>query len=172
MENRDVSAGAIEEGLKEQIVRVVGAFESVQEIEDLQIPLSSGGYVRLAEIARVEDTFKDKKEFVYMDGEPSVQIAVQKQTDANTVKVSEAVRVAIADLEKDLPQKSTINIGFDQAEYINLALDQVKENAYIGAGLAVLILFLFLRNLRSTLIIGLAIPIAIIATLSSCFSPV
>jgi HAE1 family hydrophobic/amphiphilic exporter-1 len=164
MENRDVSAGAIEEGLKEQIVRVVGAFESVQEIEDLQIPLSSGGYVRLAEIARVEDTFKDKKEFVYMDGEPSVQIAVQKQTDANTVKVSEAVRVAIADLEKDLPQKSTINIGFDQAEYINLALDQVKENAYIGAGLAVLILFLFLRNLRSTLIIGLAIPIAIIAT--------
>ncbi|MDD2433549.1 MAG: efflux RND transporter permease subunit, partial [Clostridia bacterium] len=164
MENRDVSAGAIEEGLKEQIVRVVGAFESVQEIEDLQIPLSSGGYVRRAEIARVEDTFTDKKEFVYMDGEPSVQIAVQKQTDANTVKVSEAVRVAIADLEKDLPQKSTINIGFDQAEYINLALDQVKENAYIGAGLAVLILFLFLRNLRSTLIIGLAIPIAIIAT--------
>ncbi|MDD2433371.1 MAG: efflux RND transporter permease subunit [Clostridia bacterium] len=164
LENRDVSAGAIEEGFKEQMVRVVGEFESVQEIEDLQIPLPSGGYVRLAEIARVEDTFKDKKEFVYMDGEPSVQIAVQKQTDANTVKVSEAVKVAIADLEKDLPQKATINVGFDQAEYINLALDQVKENAYIGAGLAVLILFLFLRNLRSTLIIGLSIPIAIIAT--------
>lgn len=164
MENRDTSVGAIEEGLKEQMVRVVGEFSSVQEIEDLQIPLASGGYVRLAEIARVEDTFKEKKEFVYMDGVPSVQIAIQKQTDANTVKVSAAVKAEIADLEKELPQKLTINVGFDQAEYINLALNQVKDNAVLGALLAILILFLFLRSIRSTLVIGTAIPISIIST--------
>jgi HAE1 family hydrophobic/amphiphilic exporter-1 len=164
MENRDASVGTIEEGLKEQMVRVVGEFSSVQEIEDLQIPLTSGGYVRLAEIARVEDTFKDTKQFVYMDGVPSVQIAIQKQTDANTVKVSEAIKTEIAELEKELPQKLKVNVGFDQAEYIRLALDQVKENALIGAALAILILFLFLRNIRSTVVIGAAIPIAIIAT--------
>ncbi|HPZ71869.1 MAG TPA: efflux RND transporter permease subunit, partial [Peptococcaceae bacterium] len=164
MENRDTSAGTIEEGLKEQMLRVVGEFSSVQDIEDMQIPLTTGGYVRLAELARVEDTVKDNNQFVYMNGEPCIQVAIQKQTDANTVRVSEGVKEALAKLQQDLPQNLKVNVAMDQADYIRLSLDQVKSNALSGAALAILILFLFLRNIRSTLIIGTAIPISIIAT--------
>ena len=164
MENRDVSVGSIEEGLKEQMLRVVGEFSSIQDIEDLQIPLTTGGYVRLAELARVEDTLKDNNQFVYMNGEPCIQVAVQKQTDANTVRVSEGVKEALATLQKELPQNLKVNMALDQADYIRLSLDQVKSNAISGAAIAIFVLFLFLRNIRSTLIIGTAIPISILAT--------
>jgi HAE1 family hydrophobic/amphiphilic exporter-1 len=164
LENRNASVGSIEEGLKEQMLRVVGEFSSVQDIEDMQIPLTTGGYVRLAELARVEDTVKDNNQFVYMNGEPCIQVAIQKQTDANTVRVSEGVKEALAKLQQDLPQNLKVNVAMDQADYIRLSLDQVKSNALSGAALAILILFLFLRNIRSTLIIGTAIPISILAT--------
>ncbi|MDD4047313.1 MAG: efflux RND transporter permease subunit [Clostridia bacterium] len=164
MENRNTSVGAVEEGLKKQVIRVTGEFNSIQEIEDLQIPLASGGYIRLADIATVEDTFKESKQLVYMNGVPSVQISVQRSTDANTVKVSDEVIKELENIKGSLPAEIQINVGFDQAEFIRLAISKVKENVIIGAVLAVLILFLFLRNIRSTLIIGTAIPISIIAT--------
>ena len=166
MENRDASVGSIEEGLKEQMLRVVGEFSSVQDIEDMQISLTTGGHIRLAELAHVEDTMKDSNQFVYMNGKPCIQVAVQKQTDANTVTVSEEIREALATLQEDLPQNLSINMALDQADYIRLSLDQVKSNAITGAALAVLILFLFLRSMRSTLIIGTAIPISILATVT------
>lgn len=164
MENRNSSAGMVEEGLREHTVRVVGEFNNVQEIEDLQIPLASGGHIRLGEIASVEDTFKDKNVFVYMDGVPSVQISIQKQTDANTVQVSEAVNEKLEEIKKYLPKEAKVLIGFDQAEYIRQSINNVTKNAIVGAILAVFVLLLFLRNIRSTLIIGLAIPISIIST--------
>lgn len=164
LENRDSSVGVIEEGLKEQVLRVVGEFESVQDIENVQIPLVTGGYVRLAEIALVEDTLKDNNQFVYMNGEPCLQISLQKQTDANTVQVSQDVNAELATMQKELPQNIQVNVAMDQAEYIQLSIDNVKGNAVSGAILAIIILFLFLRNFRSTLIIAIAIPISIIAT--------
>lgn len=164
MENRNMSAGTIEEGLKEHMVRVTGEFSSIQEIEDLQLPLASGGYIRLGEIAQIEDTYKEKNQFVYMDGVPCVQITVQRQTDANTVKVSDAINKELLEIKKLLPAEAEYKIAFDQASFIRLALDNVKSNVLIGAMLAIFILLLFLRNIRSTLIIGTAIPISIIAT--------
>jgi HAE1 family hydrophobic/amphiphilic exporter-1 len=164
MENRNTSAGTVEEGLKEHTVRVTGEFNSVQEIEGLQIPLPSGGYVRLGDLARVEDTFKEKKTFVFMDGQPAVQITVQRQTDANTVKVSDAVHKELAEIRKVLPNGVEIKVAFDSAQFIRQSINRVTGNALIGAVLAVFVLLLFLRNIRSTLIIGTAIPISIIAT--------
>lgn len=164
MENRNTAAGTIEEGLKEHIVRVTGEFRSIQEIEDLAIPLAKGGQVRLGEIARVEDTFKEQSQYVFMNGDPCVQVSVQKQSDANTIKVSDGVNAEIAELKKVLPKGTEFVVGLDQASYIRMSVDEVTSNALIGAALAVLILFLFLRNLRSTLIIGVAIPISIIST--------
>lgn len=164
MENRNVSAGSVEDGLKEHTVRVTGEFEDLQEIENLQIPLPSGGSIRLAEIAKIEDTYKDKKSYAYMDGEPCVQISIQRQTDANTVKVSDAIRQELEELKDVLPQEAKINIAFDQAEFIRLSINNVVRNVLIGAVLAVFVLLLFLRNIRSTLIIGTAIPISIITT--------
>lgn len=163
-ENRNTSAGTVEEGLKEHVVRVTGEFKNIEEIKDLQIPLSSGGYVRLEEIARVEDTYKDKSVFVYMNGKPALQVTVQRQTDANTVKVSDAVLQELEALKKVLPAGVDVKVAFDSADFIRKSISQVASNAVIGALLAVFILLLFLRNMRSTLIIGTAIPISIIAT--------
>lgn len=164
MENRNVSAGNVEEGLKEYMVRVTGEFEDLQEIENLQIPLPSGGSIRLAEIAEIEDTYKDKESFAYIDGEPCVQISIQRQTDANTVKVSDAVTKELENLKKVLPQEAKMQVAFDQAEFIRKSISNVVRNVLIGAILAVFVLLLFLRNIRSTLIIGTAIPISIITT--------
>jgi len=164
MENRNTSAGTVEEGLKEHTVRVIGEFSNLQEIENLQLALPTGGYIRLADIAKIEDTFKDKKQLVYMNGQPSIQISLMKQTDANTVKVSDAVIAELAEIKKLLPPEADIKIAFDQAEYIRQSISNVASNAYAGALLAILILLLFLRNFRSTLIIGTAIPISAIST--------
>lgn len=164
MENRSVSAGTVEEGLKEHRIRVIGEFKSVKEIEDIQIPLKTGGYVRLGELAQIEDTVKDKDVYVYMDGKPSIQISLQKQTDANTVNVSDAIKVALEDMKKFLPKEAETKIAFDTAEFIRQSIANVTRNAVVGAVLAVVVLLLFLRNIRSTLIVGTAIPISIIAT--------
>lgn len=164
LENRNTSAGTVEEGLREHVVRLTGEFKDIQEIENLQLPLAGGGLIRLAELARVEDTFKDKSVLVFMDGMPGIQISLQKQTDANTVSVSNEVNKEIQEIEKYLPAGASIITGFDQAEYIRLSINNVINNALLGAFLAMFVLLLFLRNLRSTLIIGTAIPISVIAT--------
>ncbi|MCR4441577.1 MAG: efflux RND transporter permease subunit [Peptococcaceae bacterium] len=163
-ENRNTSAGTVEEGQREHVLRVTGEFRDAQEIENLKIPLSTGGYIRLGELARVEDTFKEKRSFVYMDGAPGIQISIQKQTDANTVKVSDAVSKELEEIKKYLPKDAQIKTGFDQAEFIRLSIRNVTRNILAGSVLAVFVLLLFLRNLRSTLIIGTAIPISVIAT--------
>lgn len=163
-ENRNTSAGTVEEGLREHVVRVTGQFKDVQEIENLKIPLTTGGSIRLGELARVEDTLKDKTIFVYMDGVPCVQVSIQKQTDANIVKVSDAVKKELEDIKKYLPKETEIKTGFDQAEFVRLSISNVTNNALVGAVLAVFVLILFLRNFRSTLIIGIAIPISVIST--------
>lgn len=163
-ENRNTSAGKVEEGLREHVVRVTGEFKDVQEIENLKIPLTTGGSIRLGELAKVEDTFKDKTVFVYMDGVPCVQVSVQKQTDANIVKVSDAVKKELEEIKKYLPKESEIKTGFDQADFIRLSISNVTKNALVGAVLAIFVLLLFLRNFRSTLIIGTAIPISVIST--------
>lgn len=164
MENRNVSAGSVEEGLKEHTVRVMGEFRSLQEIEDLQITLPQGGMLRLADLAVIEDTFQERNQIVSMNGEPSVSISIMKQTDANTVKVSDEVLKTLEDVKKLLPQEVDMRIGFDQADYIRLSVNNVADNAVSGAILAVVVLLMFLRNIRSTLVIGTSIPIAVIST--------
>jgi len=164
MENRNTSAGTVEEGLKEHVVRITGEFKDLSEIENIQIPVAAGGYIRLAELAMVEDTFKEKKQFVYMDGVPCVTISIQKQTDANTVKVSDAVLKKVEEIKEQLPKNTTMKVGFDQASYIKQSVNSVTNSAISGGILAVFVLLLFLRNFRSTLVIGAAIPISIIAT--------
>lgn len=164
LDNRNTSAGTVEEGLKQHTVRVIGEFDTLQQIENLQIALPTGGYIRLIDVATVEDTFKENKQIVHMNGQPSIQLSIMKQTDANTVKVSDDVLKALEDIKKLLPPGVEIQIGFDQAQYIRTSVNNVADSAYEGAFLAVLVLLLFLRNFRSTLIIATSIPIAVIST--------
>ncbi|HHV71659.1 MAG TPA: efflux RND transporter permease subunit [Clostridia bacterium] len=164
LENMNLPVGQVERGQNELLVRTIGEFSSVEDIGNVLVSLPRGGQVYLKEIATISDTFKDVTSYTRVDGRPTVGLTIQKQSGANTVKVSEKVHKEIAKLEKEASFNLKFNVVMDSADYIKMAIDSVTNNAVVGAVLAVLVLLVFLRNLRTTFIIGLSIPISIVAT--------
>ncbi|KYO68047.1 efflux RND transporter permease subunit [Thermovenabulum gondwanense] len=164
MENLNLSGGSIAYGDRDYLVRVLSEFKSVSQIENLPITLPSGITIPLKDIARVEDTHKDIATISKYNGKPSITLVIQKQSDYNTVKVADKVQKELDNIKKSAGENLYFVPIFDQAEFIKKAINRVVGNAYSGALLAVLIIYLFLGNLRTTLIIGLSIPISIIST--------
>jgi len=163
-ENNNASGGYVEQGAKDYLVRVKGEFTNLEDLANILIPLKSGGAIKLRELAELKDTYKDVTSYSMLNGVPSIGLNIQKQSDANTVKVSDAIMKELEEIKKELPPNVEIKTAFDQAEFIRQAIKRVVNNGYVGAALAIIILFLFLRSIRSTLIIGTAIPISIITT--------
>ena len=163
-ENLNLPGGIVRSGNLELMVRTTGQFERLEQIEQLNIPSAHGSMVKLKEVASVTEAFKDRTSYVLLNGEPAVGIAIQKETDANTVNVSRQVLREMAKIKKDLLSGLTFEVVMNQADFIQRSIDNLKSNAVVGGLLAVAILYLFLRNLASTLIIGVAIPISIITT--------
>ena len=164
LENFNVSGGQINRGNVEYIVRVTGKFESVDQIREVVIPTGSRtGFVKLSDIGTVKDTFKEVSTIARVNGEDSIGLTIQKQTDANTVSVAQSVREEIKAIQEDQPNLNMVPIA-DQAEYIEQSINSVYRNAIIGGILAILVLLVFLRNIRSTIIIGLTIPISVVST--------
>ncbi|MEL7648269.1 MAG: efflux RND transporter permease subunit [Sedimentibacter sp.] len=162
-ENLNLSGGTVMKGNNELSVRTVGEFNSVEEIRNLNIPLPAGGTVRLSDIADVNLVNKDQSTITKLNGTDVVQISVMKQSDGNTVKVAGDVSKEIEKIKKEYPDLN-IETVFNQADYINRSINNLKNTAVIGAVLAVVILLIFLRSFKTTLVIGLSIPISIITT--------
>lgn len=163
-ENLNLPGGSIRSGDLEFLVRTTGEFNSVQQIADLNIFSPTGVMIKLKEIATVSDTFADQSNFVLLNGKTSVGIAISKETDANTVNVSRAVKKEMAKIKEDLPADIHFDVIMDQADFIQFSIDSLKSNAYVGGLLALAILLLFLKNITSTLVVGIAIPISVITT--------
>jgi HAE1 family hydrophobic/amphiphilic exporter-1 len=121
--------------------------------------------VRIEDIADVSLGYNDNAARVYVNGQSGVYIQVTSETNSNQVKVSDRVRAALADINTDLPRGITLELLSDNTSMIRATLNQVYTNALQGALLAMLVLLLFLRNIKGTLIIGLAIPISILLTI-------
>lgn len=162
-ENLNLPAGVVNKGTQELSIRTVGKFKSVEEIKNLPLTLPTGGTVKLSDIANVERKNKDLDAIVKTDGVPSINISIQKQSGSNTVSVAQNIRKELGILENSL-DKVDVTIVNDQSEFIKSSIATVVKNAVIGGILAILVLFTFLRNMRTTVIIGTAIPISIIAT--------
>ena len=162
--NMNLPGGVIPIAGKELMVRTTGEFKSVDEIANTLIPTPTGGMVRLGDVASVEDGFMEEKQISTTSGRPSVGIAIQKQSTANTVQVSRKVRKELAKLESELPAGVKLATVMDQAEYIEESIGNVASSAGLGAILAILVLYFFLKSLRPTLVIAAAIPISIVAT--------
>jgi len=162
-ENFNLPLGNMTKGTQTINVRQVGEFESVNDIRELMVSLPRGGQVQLKEIANVQLKEKKAEEIVYTDGERTIGISVQKTSDANTVQVAQNLRNEIQAIQREL-QGTNLSIFLDSATYVESSIDNVARSALLGGSLAVLILFLFLRHFRSTLVIGLSIPISVIAT--------
>ncbi|NLB52328.1 MAG: efflux RND transporter permease subunit, partial [Syntrophomonadaceae bacterium] len=164
-ENFNMSGGKMELGGREYYVRNLQQFETVKDIENVAILTATGNIVYLKDIATVVDGYKDQTQITKVDGEYAVGVHIMKQTDANTVEASKAVREEMEKIQQELGKDLNVKIVMDQAAYIVQSNDNTKKMIMEGALLAILILFLFLRNARSTLIIFTAIPLSII----TCF---
>ncbi|MCT4507685.1 MAG: efflux RND transporter permease subunit [Tepidibacter sp.] len=162
-ENLNLPGGNVNKGSKEILVRTVGEFESIDDIKNILISLRTNQTIKLSDIAQVELGYKDKDTLSRVNGQNSMGISITKQSSANTVKVAQNILEEVDKINNEYPQINII-VGTDQSEFINNSIKNVTNNAIIGGILAVIILFLFLRNIRSTFIVGIAIPISIIAT--------
>jgi len=164
MQNMNLSAGLAARGGQEMALRVIGEYSEIAEIAASSLTTSSGAQLRLDDVARIEDGFEDSTGFSRSGEQPSVLLSIQKQSGSNTVSVVRDARSVLDELESQLPEDVVVLTVMDQAEYIELSIQNIYRNLLLGALLAMVVLFIFLRNLRSTLVIALAMPISVVTT--------
>ncbi|MBN2135535.1 MAG: efflux RND transporter permease subunit [Acidobacteria bacterium] len=167
-ENIDLAGGKLEDGDTEYLVRTLNRFMSLQDISDIVITIKNGAPVLLKDISKVSRGYEDRKRITQIDGRENVELAIYKEAQANTVTLSTQIKDLLSDLEDTLNKRTKqpikMEIIEDQARFIHRSVSEVKDAAIIGGLLAVFILFLFLRSFRSTMIIGIAIPISVVIT--------
>lgn len=163
-ENVSVTAGTLLRGNQELKLRINGEFTNIEDIKNVLIQSPRGGTHKLGEIANVYEKYKDLTEITKVDGQSSLIFDISKKADANTIDVSNEIYDAIEDVEKLLPKDVKIDVVYDLSLFIRDSVNNVLINLLIGGILATLILFLFLRSIRTTLIIAITMPIAVIAT--------
>jgi HAE1 family hydrophobic/amphiphilic exporter-1 len=161
--NLDVPTGKIEEGRFEVSLRAPAQFSSLEEIRNTVIAEKNGATVFLNQIAVVKDTYEKKNRIIRVNGEPGIRVAIRKQADANTVDVAKRILEEIDAANRAFPQVKIVPV-INQGNFIERSIANVVRSVFYGGGLAVVVLLFFLRNIRSTLVITLAIPISIIAT--------
>ncbi|MFP4533925.1 MAG: efflux RND transporter permease subunit [Desulfobacterales bacterium] len=166
--NLDLPAGKIEQGRFEVVLRAPAEFTSLDQIRDTVVMRRENGVVTIEQIADVRDTYEKLSRYVRVNGERGLRVAIRKQADANTVEVSKRVLEEIDAVNAAFPQIEIIPV-INQGNFIERSITNVGRSVMYGGGLAILILLLFLRNLPSTIVISLAIPISIIATFALIF---
>jgi HAE1 family hydrophobic/amphiphilic exporter-1 len=162
-ENQNIPLGEIDEGDMTYLVRSQGQFESLDEIRSLAVMTRQGVPVYLRDIAEVRDSTEDLRSFTRINGRPGVRMRIVKQSGENTVAIADSVRAEIERINRDVPG---VRLGVldDSSRFIRRSIAAVREAALLGAVLVVAIIFIFLRNIRSTVIICTSIPISIIGT--------
>ncbi|MGH7556723.1 MAG: efflux RND transporter permease subunit, partial [Gemmatimonadota bacterium] len=164
--NQDVAAGRVTSTEREVVGKTAGKFTSVDQIRALPLNLAGRQRIPLSEIAIVRDTNREQRLWARLDGIPAVKLSIRKQPDANTVAVAEQVDRELSDLEASgfVPQDIQLEVIENQADFIEDSIASVRSAAILGAFLAMAVVLLFLGSLRKTLVIGTAIPLAILAT--------
>ncbi|MCG6954636.1 MAG: efflux RND transporter permease subunit [Gemmatimonadetes bacterium] len=163
-ENLTVPAGRVTEASAEYAVRVVGEYTSVDEISQLPLAIPSGGYIRLSDVATVEAGYADVRELARYNGEPTVSLSIQKQSDANTVATAAGIFRALDELRADVPPGAQLRVASDRSQFIRDSIQDILKNILIGIVLTVGVLFIFLHSWRGTVIAAVAMPATIVAT--------
>ena len=163
-ENINLPAGKIKTAQKNYFVRTFAKFQEISDIENIIVAAPDRSPIYLKDVARVSLKNKEQESIIRLNGKPIVGLSIREKSGGNTVKMCDEVKDELKRIEKNLPEDISVTIIQDQSLFIKNSIRNVVKNAAIGAILASLILLLFLGNLRNTLIIGLSIPISIIAT--------
>jgi multidrug efflux pump len=162
--NVEVPAGRIESDRREFSIRSMGELKTPEEFGSLVVSSSGGQLVRLRDVARVELGPEDDRSRFRFNGAPGVGVSLTRQSKSNQVQVAEIVRAELPRIEESLPPGMELVLGFDSSVFVKRSISEAQETLLIAGALVVLIIFVFLRNLRATFIPGIAIPASIIAT--------
>jgi HAE1 family hydrophobic/amphiphilic exporter-1 len=163
-ENVNAAGGRLRDRDAEYLVRTLNQFEGPADVGETIVERDGDRVVKLADVASVTRAHKEREIVSRIDGEQAVEVGVYKEGDANIVDVARRVRARVPALQKSLPEGVKLLVLSDQSTFIQSAISQVRSNALMGGLLAVLILFVFLRDVRATAIIALAIPASIVTT--------
>ncbi len=161
----DVPAGRIDAGASELNVKTLGRFRTLDELRQVVVAtLATGAQVHLAEVARVEDGYKDARVRTRLQGQEAIALEIQKQGGTNTVKIADTVYRTVAELTATLPPDVKMVKAIDQSTYIRQNIGSVTEAILFGGAMAILVIFLFMLDWRSTLISSLALPTSVVTT--------
>jgi hydrophobic/amphiphilic exporter-1 (mainly G- bacteria), HAE1 family len=163
-ENLDFPSGQIDTGKSVIVMRAVNAYKTASQIAQTPITVAGGKVLILADLGEVRDGFKDLSTRTWWNGQPAVVLSIQKQSGTNTVAMAHRLSEKVEKMSKKLPPGMQIDLSFDTAKFIEEAKDGAMEELLVGSLLAVVVIFLFLRTIRGTIIAAIAIPTSIIST--------
>ncbi len=180
--NLNYPAGTIKESFYEYLVRTIGEFKHVDEIENIAVKTAvdeskyngpvemdqrqisdRANLILLKDVATVKDSYKERTSFARYNGRENISVSVQKQAQSNILQVVTRVKKVLKELQAELPKDIQITIVNDQSKFIKNAINNVRDNAWQGAILAFVVLFIFLRNWITSLIVVIIIPVSILA---------
>jgi multidrug efflux pump len=162
--NVEIPAGRIESDRREFSVRSLGELKTPAEFAELVVTSGQGELVKLKDLGRVDLGAEDERSAFRYKGTPSVALGVVRQSKANLIQVADAIREALPEIQRDLPRGVRLQVGFDTSVFVKRSISEAQDTLVLAGFLVVLIIFVFLRNLRATIIPALAIPASIIAT--------
>ena len=162
-ENQNIPLGEVFEADRMFLLRSPGQFTNIDEIRNLVVMTKDGVPVYLRDIADVRDATEDRRSFTRINGNPGIRMRVTKQSGTNTVQIAEGMRAEIERVNREVPGVK-LSVLDDQSRYIERSISSVQEHALLGSLLVVLVIFAFLRDIRSTVIICTSIPISVIGT--------
>ncbi len=164
VENVNLSGGRLEEGNQRFLVRTLNEFKDVEEFRNAIVAYANNRPVYLRDVATVEQGYKEREAITRVKGRESVELAVYKEGDANTVQVAERIAQRLERLRETLPDNIELTTIYDQSTFISSAVADVRLAAILGGLIAIFVLYGFLQDARATTIVGIAIPVSVIGT--------
>jgi len=161
-QNATAPVGKVRGALEDQSIRLVGRFESPSEFNQMLIKRSGDNLIRLGQVATVQDGFAEMSGYSEHNGHPNVGLSVTRTRDGSTVSIAKEVRELVETIDKEQAGKSRLEITQDGGEDAQSSLDNVVHSLFFGAGLTILVVYVFLNSWRSTLITGLSLPTSVI----------
>src|SRR5919106_1728066 len=162
-ENQNIPLGEVNQGDATYLVRSQGQFTSLDDIRNLVVMTREGVPVYLRDLAEVRDAAEDRRGFMRIDGKEGIRLRVNKQSGENTVEVARGVKAEVERINREVPGIRVL-VSQDTSRFIEQAIHNVQEHALVGGALVVLIIFAFLRDFRSTLIVSTSIPVSVVGT--------
>jgi HAE1 family hydrophobic/amphiphilic exporter-1 len=163
-QNADVPGGNVNTGREELVLRTMGRYTDPRAFEDLMIANVSGSPIRMRDVAHVEDGTKEQRSIARLNGVPTVTLEIRRQSGANTIEVIEGIKRELPRVTGQLPADVKMEVIRDQSRYIESALHEIQKHLVLGSILASLVVLVFMRSWRSTLIAAVAIPCSLIST--------